>query len=369
MDSLTYIQWQQWEHRVQEWLADSKDDLNLVDTLPFDRVILTILAVKYQLQYRNLDKEIAEATMEKENDDKTAVGLCKTKKKDGQDSNERHREKEKLFHDYTGRLLSPQEATTEDSAEWREFNQLHEWHGLAFLRRFEQCLRQFVSQLISTTPAYQELINQRKVVSSVAKINNDIYEKKNSGQIFLSVDIKSANFAMLQHIHAIDAQTYPTWSDFLSCFVGSRPFLTQSKLLRMKCLGKLPAYHKVEALWTHFTGNIYRKTLCSFFDEMDMNPTCMNFNGDEVVFRLDMSFKEQALIDLIHNLQKRLLRDSPIIRFHVQIYRLQAFLWRSKYMCFARMFIGQDDQQFDLKCVPDKDRNYATACADFRKLL
>lgn len=368
MDSPIYIQWQQWERRVQDWLANPKDDLDLFDTLPFDRVILTILAVKYQLQYTDLDKEMAGATMEQQNEDKTTVKLRKAKVTDAQENNEHHRGKEKLFDDYIGRLLSPQEVTTEDSAEWQEFNQLYEWHGLAFLRRFEKCLRQFVSQLISTTPAYQELICQPKIVSPVAKINNEVYEKKNNGQIFLSVDIKSANFAVLQHIHAIDAQTYPTWSDFLSSFVGSRPFFTRSKKLRMKCLGKLPEYHKLEALWGHFTAVTYRKTLCSYFDEIDVNRTCVALTGDEVVFRLDISLKEQALIDIMHNLQKRLLTDSPIIKFHVQIYRLQTFHWRGKNMCFARMFIGQDNGQFDLKCVPDKDRNYATACEDFRKL-
>lgn len=368
MDSPIYIQWQQWERRVQDWLANPKDDLDLFDTLPFDRVILTILAVKYQLQYTDLDKEMAGATTEQQNEDKTTVKLRKAKVTDAQENNEHHRGKEKLFDDYIGRLLSPQEVTTEDSAEWQEFNQLYEWHGLTFLRRFEKCLRQFVSQLISTTPAYQELICQPKIVSPVAKINNEVYEKKNNGQIFLSVDIKSANFAVLQHIHAIDAQTYPTWSDFLSSFVGSRPFFTRSKKLRMKCLGKLPEYHKLEALWGHFTAVTYRKTLCSYFDEIDVNRTCVALTGDEVVFRLDISLKEQALIDIMHNLQKRLLTDSPIIKFHVQIYRLQTFHWRGKNMCFARMFIGQDNGQFDLKCVPDKDRNYATACEDFRKL-
>ena len=369
MDSPIYAQWQQWESRVQEWLSNGNDDLDLLETLSFDRVILTILTVKYHLQYTDIDKEMTVAKADKPDDRKATVKLQRTKTLAVEEKNERHREREKLFHDFTGRLLSSEEANSETSAEWQEFNQLYEWHGFTFLQRFEACLRRFVSELIDMTPQYQELIYQPKQIAPASKIDNDVYNKKNEGQVFLTVDIQSANFALLQHIHAIDAQMYPTWSDFLSCFVGPRPLFTQSKLLRMKCLGKLPQYHKLEALWTHFTATIYRKTLCSYFDETDVNARCVALSGDEMVFHLprDGSVRDEKLTDLIQNIEERLRKDSPIVKFHVQIYRLRTFHWRNRYMCFARLFIGQSDGQFDLKCVPDKDRNYAAAYADFRE--
>ncbi|CAF3511106.1 unnamed protein product, partial [Rotaria sp. Silwood2] len=35
-------------------------------------------------------------------------------------------------------------------------------------------------------------------------------------------------------------------------------------------------------------------------------------------------------------------------------------------MCFVRLFIGHGEENFDLKCVPNKDRNYDQAYADYR---
>jgi hypothetical protein len=365
MDNPIYLQWQAWEIRVQEWLNQPEEDLDLPDTTSFDRVILTILTVKYQVLYRDMDKETEFAAAKKQDERKSTVKLFKTKPPYA-NMEERHRDKEKIFDNFTGRFLSPQQVSNETSAEWHEFGQLCEWHGLAFLQRFELCLRRFVSELISMSPAYQELIRKPAIVSPKIRIENQVYEAKNDGQVFLSVDMKSANFALLQYIHAIDAHMYPTWTDFLSLFVGSRPLLVQSKNLRLRCLGKLPEYYKLNALWTHFTTTIYQKTLCHCLDEKDVDVRCVALNGDEVVFHLDASIEKEKIIDLMEYVQRRLTKESPIVKFLVQAYRLRVFHWEKKHICFARMFIGQGDGQFDLKCVPHKDRNYERACADFR---
>ena len=368
MDNLICRQWQQWENRVEEWFNSPEDDLDFTNTLPFDRVILTILTVKYQVLYRDMDKQVALGKTKTHGKREATVKLFKTKGCDYEEQNERHRDKEKLFDSFTGRFLSPQQVCTETSAEWQEFNQLHEWHGLAFLQRFEQCIRRFVGELISTTPEYQELLQEPTITPCVNRTENVVYEKKNEGQVFLSADIKSANFALLQHIRAIDPERYPTWADFLSFFVGSRPLLMQSKRLRMACLGELPEYYKLEALWTDFTAKIYQTILYPFFDQMDTDARCVSLTGDEVVFHLNASAREEKVRDLIENVEKCLLKASPIVKFRAQVYRLRAFQWQNKHMCFARLFIGQADGQFDLKCVPNKQRNYDRAYADFRLL-
>lgn len=369
MDSQVYQKWQQWESRIQTWLNESDDELDLSETLPFDRIILTVLAVKYQILYKDMEKEARTTKANKSEERKSVVKLSKVKAPIVEQEQERHRDKEKCFESFTGRLLSPEQVIAENSIEWQDFNQLYEWHGLAFLHRFLICLPKFIIELIATTNAYQEFIDQPKMTTPVVKIDNDVYQKKHNGHIFLSIDMKSANFASLQHIHAIDAQTYPTWSDFLSAFVGSRPLMTQSKVLRMRCLGKLPQYFKLEALWTHFTATIYKTVLLPYFDEIEEDTRCVALVGDEVVFHLDSSFNEDKIKNIIENIQNRLAKTSPIFKFQVQAYRLQTFIWQGKHTCFARLFIGQSEKKNDLKCVPDKDRNYDRAYADFQSFL
>lgn len=366
MDNPVYLQWQQWETRVREWLDEPEDELEQVNIAGFDRVILTLLTVKYQMLYRDMDKENEITTGKKCRERKHTIKLFKTKAPDRIQEKECHRDKEKMFDNFTGRFLTPEQAKNETSTEWEEFNQLYEWHGLTFLQRIDTCLSRFISELISTTPEYQELIQKPAIISPVTKIDNRVYHVKKDGQAFLSVDMKSANFAMLQYIHAIDAHKYPTWPDFLSLFLGSKPLLVQSKKLRMYCLGQLPEYHKLQALWTHYTASIYKNILCRCFDENDVDVRCVALSSDEVVFHLDTSIKTEQVMVLVDEIQKRLTKENSIVKFVVQVYRLRAFHWQKKHMCFARMFIGQDDKQFDLKCVPNKDKNYEQAYADYR---
>lgn len=366
MNSPLYGQWQQWETQVREWLDQPEDELELANLTSIDRVILTVLTMKYQLLYQDMDEEKQSTGKKERHKPIRTIKIFKTKTEDVTKANERHREKEKMFDNFTGRLLTPEQVNNETSTEWQEFNQLYEWHGFKFLQRFDVCLIRFISELISTTPEYQELIQQPRIISPVTEIQNEVYHVKKDGQVFLSIDMKSANFAMLQYINAIDPRIYPTWSDFLALFVGSRPFLIQNKIVRMHCLGKLPEYHKLEALWKYYTATMYKDVLCPHLDKKDIDVRCVALTGDEIVFQLDTSVKQEQVIDLIEDIQKRLYKENSIVKFAVQAYRLRSFHWQNKHMCFARMFIGQDDKQFDLKCVPRKDKNYEQACADFR---
>ncbi|UJR16676.1 hypothetical protein I4U23_003576 [Adineta vaga] len=365
MESPVYHQWQQWENRVSEWLNQSDDYFELSDTTPFDRVILTILTIKYRLLYQDMDEENRFTTAKQTDGRISTVRLFKIRTSDMQIKEESHRMREKLFDDFAGRLLTPEQVQTETSIEWQELNQLCDWHGVEFLTRFKRSIPRFISELIGTTIAYQELIQEPRRHSPVSEVNSQVFQAKNEGATFLSVDMKSANYSMLKYINALDAQMYPTWSDFLQTFVGSKPLFLQSKILRMYCLGKLPQYHKLQALWTWYTGNIYRTILCRCFDEKEIDVRCAALTNDEVVFHMDSSIKADKVIDLAEYIRKALIKESPLVTFSVQPYRIQAFHWRRKHKCFARMFLDENEKKFDLKCVPDKDKNYDQAYQDF----
>ena len=361
MNSSIYSQWEQWEAQIQTWLNQSNNDLELSNTTPFDRVILTILTIKYHVLYEDL-------TTDKNDNRLATIQLSKTKLMNVEIEKERHRDREKLFDNFTGRFLSPEEAAIETSFEWNEFNQLCDWHGLAFVQRFERCLPRFIQELIANTSAYEELRKNPRLKSSTTPIAQQVYQKKYENEIFLSIDMKSANFSILQHMHAIDPTIYPTWPDFLSTFVGSKSVFIHSKKLRMKCLGKLPEYYRLEALWTDYTAKIYQNTLLRCFDQKEIDVRCMTLCGDEIVFHLSSSMKVEKIIEFVDYIRQQLIKDSLIIKFTVQAYRLKSFSWQKTHTCFARHFIGQNEKEFDLKCVPFKDKNYAQAFTDYQQL-
>ncbi len=130
MDSPIFPQWQQWETRMQEWLNQPDDNLDLSDTTSSDRLILTILTVKYQILYQDMGKE-SEATAAKKHDErKSTVKMFRTKLLGEKEEKERRRDKKKIFDNFTGRFLSPQQVINETSPEWQEFGQLCQWHGI-----------------------------------------------------------------------------------------------------------------------------------------------------------------------------------------------------------------------------------------------
>ncbi|CAF0739761.1 unnamed protein product [Adineta steineri] len=170
MDSPIFIQWQQWKSRVQEWLNQPENELDLLDTTSFDRVILTILAIKYEALYQDMSPEIRFAVTKQHDERLSTVRLSKTNVSKVEESKDDDQAKLKLFNKFTGRILSPQQVSIETSSEWQEFDQLCKWHGVAFVQRFDRCLPQFLVKLISMTSAYQELIHKSAIVSSVPGI-------------------------------------------------------------------------------------------------------------------------------------------------------------------------------------------------------
>jgi hypothetical protein len=106
---------------------------------------------------------------------------------------------------------------------------------------------------------------------------------------------------------------YATWSDFLTVFVGRRPLLLESKKLRMRCLGNLSEFYKLEALWTHYTTTIYRHILFRCLDENDVNARCVALEGDEVPFHVNASIRLEKVVDLVEHVQQRLTKGKPIV--------------------------------------------------------
>ncbi|UJR16934.1 hypothetical protein I4U23_003832 [Adineta vaga] len=341
MNSPVFIQWQQWESRVEKWLNQSDDDLDLLNTTSSDRIILTILTVKYQVVYRNLYQESTSHTTKKSDERIFNVRLSKNRQVHAEKKRERDQDKLILFNQITSRLLSSEHMSAETSSEWKEFNQLCDWHGIIFMQRFRNCLHQFISKLISMTSAYQEFIEKPIMVSPVSEIINQVYETNKDDEIFLSIDIKSANFSMLQYINVIDVHMYPTWSDFLSVFVGSRPLLIHSKRFRMDCLGDLPERRKLDALWIYYMATMYQMVLCRCLTEKNIDIRCEALTGDEVVFHLDKTIDREKLLDLVKYIEVCLNKESPIVKFVVQAYRIRVFHWKDEHLCFARIFIDE----------------------------
>ena len=101
------------------------------------------------------------------------------------------------------------------------------------------------------------LINWNRAEMKNTKIKNKlggIYHPSNSGSYFLSIDLKGANFIVMQANKLTDAKS---WYDYLSQFMNDSAILSyfsKLKMLRLKALSVLLLYPANQKLyWENIT--------------------------------------------------------------------------------------------------------------------
>ena len=88
------------------------------------------------------------------------------------------------------------------------------------------------------TPEYKEF-NQKDLSEYNVKLGigeRSCYNQETSGKIFISIDLKKANFQALKYVGVIKDVTY---EDFVERFVGDDEYLKNSKYLRQVIFGKM----------------------------------------------------------------------------------------------------------------------------------
>ena len=138
MANSVIVHWQQWESRLQGWLNQSEPELDLKDTTPFDRMMLTVLTVKYQLSYVNehklnrkkrhrkreksgesKDEAIqSTGTTEQEYQNLSTVKLSKITSVKKENTLSQIGARCELFLELTGCFLRPAEASKDTSPQW-----------------------------------------------------------------------------------------------------------------------------------------------------------------------------------------------------------------------------------------------------------
>ena len=68
--------------------------------------------------------------------------------------------------------------------------------------------------------------------------SNNIYNRENLGKVFLSIDLKKANFQVLKHISSAMVNNCSTYEDFIGCYTDL-DYIKNSKYTRQVVFGKL----------------------------------------------------------------------------------------------------------------------------------
>ena len=176
---------------------------------------------------------------------------------------------------------------------------------------------------IKNTKKYKEFndldMNQYKLIHNNLP-SKDIYHPDNVGKLFISIDMKKANFSSLHKYSASIFGNKHTWEEFLSMFTNNQ-YIIQSKYIRQVILGNCnPKRHITYE--KHIMDNI----LSQLETIIPIN-NCVFFSNDEIIFQLPSSGISEEYYNIIKEIKKKIelfpdLHDIQV-PVRMELFRLQ----------------------------------------------
>lgn len=178
---------------------------------------------------------------------------------------------------------------------------------------------------------------------------NGIYSVENNNRYFISIDIKAANFQMLQQHGLI---TERTWVEYISKFVA-HPYFAKLKIFRLQALSAKELFPaKQKACWQNATIGILDNLLGANIAQAN---NFVFFNSDEIILRTtvdtatDDVAKYQAFISSAH----------PNLNINLKVFQLKILdispeNGRQKKPTLAYVKVDPQTNKIEFKCVNSK---------------
>lgn len=183
-------------------------------------------------------------------------------------------------------------------------NQRYGGNPNKFLDEYYQIRDKIINDILNK-PDYNFFVNQLNLNDFALdkesrNINsNNIYNRENIGKMFLSIDLKSANFQTLKHVSSSLVNNKSTYEDFIGDYTDL-DYIKKSKYTRQVIFGKTNAKRQITC--EKFFINEIRKLIESETHSYDLK--LISMSNDELVYELTgiLSFNEMALADLVNKI-------------------------------------------------------------------
>ena len=219
-------------------------------------------------------------------------------------------------------------------------------------------LRDCIITTIENSDAYKmfnEMDMSRFLIKNKLNItSNNIYNENNVGKIFVSFDLKKANFQALRFVDPEIVLNTDCYQEFIGKFTPSE-YIAESKYTRQVIFGKLnPKRHITVEKY------IIRKIYDFLKDVCGLQYKCVSMSNDEIVFDLgilkDMDIDE--IFDTVDkvNEYKKSIKDILGFDMNTEVYllhKVQLCCDKFKRSCYYyKEFIGSSNIKGKLLCVP-----------------
>lgn len=179
-----------------------------------------------------------------------------------------------------------------------EFNTIDKWNRLmfrifkchngdtsAFLKDFYD-RRESIVQFFHNNPAQAEFtsmdMNQFAVPDRPQVSKNNVYNGDGDGQIFISVDLKKANFQAMKYVNPALVNNAETYEEFVDTFAPGMEYFADSKYLRQVVFGQSCPKRQV-TVETYLTNKVWKLWKEWARPEYD---NIVSFTNDEFVIKL-----------------------------------------------------------------------------------
>lgn len=225
-----------------------------------------------------------------------------------------------------------------------------------FLEEYYKIRNNIITSVLNNE-AYQKFntmpMDKYQNFSKEANISSkNIYNQENVGKNFISIDLKKANFQVLNKVDKNILFNSDTYEDFIGKFTDLS-YVKNSKYTRQVIFGKLnPSRHIT--IEKYYTLKIYELLRDKF--ELTKDWKITSVSNDEVVYEINVMDESSEIEDVASQIETLIKEELGLI-VHIEYFKLKGFelCYKStespKFTFYSKVFINNEGD-YKLISVP-----------------
>ena len=239
---------------------------------------------------------------------------------------------------------------------WKELQQMIKERFGGDIDAFVEYYNKVRNDIITKTyesAAYQEFNNmdmQQFAVKDRPQVSkNNVYNNENDGKMFLSIDLRRANFQALKYVNRKIFNGAQTYEDYVGQFTDL-DYLKTSKYTRQVIFGQLnPARHTT--VEQYLINKVYKAVLELDYLPFNTSTGLVSMSNDELVFRIDQLYDPKNYSECI----VQDIKTKTGLTVHVDAYELHGYSLVSESECTHKEFFVKKDLETgreEFTCMP-----------------
>lgn len=210
-------------------------------------------------------------------------------------------------------------------------------------------VRDNIIRTIENNDAFNSFNNMDMSKFNVNKKNiskSNVYKENNIGKIFISIDLRKANYQALKYVDPNIVLNTSSYEDFINIFTNIE-YIAESKYTRQVIFGKLNPKRHITVEY-YIINQIYDYIVKTYhFDK------CISLSNDEIIFEVDgneVDFYKEKIRKITEDIEKNLGFLTKIELFKLN--GIQLSCEKFKRSCYYYKEYITDNKIGTLSCVP-----------------